>query len=76
MHIICIGKLSIIATGNGLSPGQGQAINWTNYGILLSGPLGTNSSEALTKIQTFSLMEIDLQMSSMKCPNIVSVVIS
>ena len=30
---------------NGLLPSQHQAIIWTNGGILLIGPLGTNSSE-------------------------------
>ena len=29
---------------HGLSPGRRQAIIWTNAGILLVGPLGTNSS--------------------------------
>ena len=39
---ICVGKLTIIASDNGLSPGRRQAIIWTNAGILLIGPLGTN----------------------------------
>ena len=30
---------------NGLSPGRRQAIIWTNAGILLIGPLGTNINE-------------------------------
>ena len=34
MHI-CIGKLTIIGSDNGLSPGRRQAIIWTNAGILL-----------------------------------------
>ena len=41
----CVGKLTIIGSDNGLSPGRHQAIIWTNAGILLSGPLGTNFSE-------------------------------
>ena len=35
-------RLSIIASGNGLSPGRHQAIIWTNPRILSIGPLGTN----------------------------------
>ena len=41
----CIGKLAIIGSDNGLSPGRRQAIIWANAGILLIGPLGTNFSE-------------------------------
>ena len=50
---ICIRKLSIIGSDNGLSPGRRQSIIWTNAGILLIGPLGTNFSEILIEIQTF-----------------------
>ena len=39
---ICVGNLAIIVSDNGLSPGRRQAIIWTNAGILLIGPLGTN----------------------------------
>ena len=35
---ICVGKLTIIGSGNGLSPGRRQAIIWTNAGILLIEP--------------------------------------
>ena len=38
---ICVSKLTIIGSDNGLSPGQHQAIIWTNTGILLIGPLET-----------------------------------
>ena len=38
---ICVRKLTIIGSDNGLSPGRRQAIIWTNAGILLIGPLGT-----------------------------------
>ena len=47
---ICVGKLTIIGSDNGLSPGRRQAIFWTNAGILLIGPLGTNFSEILIGI--------------------------
>ena len=40
----------IIGSDNGLSPGRRQAIIWTNAGILLIGPLGTNFSEILIEI--------------------------
>ena len=42
---ICVGNLTIIDSDNGLSPRRRQAIIWTNVGILLIGPLGTNFSE-------------------------------
>ena len=51
---ICIGKLINIGSDNGLSPGRRQAIIWTNVGILLIRPLGTNFSEIVIEIQTFS----------------------
>ena len=46
---ICNGNLTIIGSDNGLSPDRRQAIIWTNAGILLIGPLGTNFSEILIK---------------------------
>ena len=64
---ICFGKLAIIGSDNGLSPERRQAIIWTNAGILLIGPLGTNFNEILIEIQTFSLKKICLKMSSVKC---------
>ena len=51
---ICVGNLTIIGSDNGWSPGRHQAITWTNVGILLIGPLGTNFSEMLIEIYTFS----------------------
>ena len=62
----CICKLTIIGSDNGLSPGRRQAIIWTSAGILLIGPLGTNLSEILVGIYTFSFKKIDLKMSSGK----------
>ena len=64
---ICVGKLTIIGSDNGLSPERRQAIIWTNAGILLIGPLGTNFSEILIENQTFSSKKIRLKMSSAKC---------
>ena len=65
MHI-CNGKLTIIGSDNGLSPGRRQAIIWTNAGILLIGPLGTNFSEILMAIETFSFKKMHLKKSSAK----------
>ena len=64
---ICVGELTITVPYNGLSPGRRQAIIWTNAGILLIGPLGTNFSEILIEIQTFSLKKIRLKLSFAKC---------
>ena len=51
---ICVSKLTIIGPDNGLPPDRRQAIIWTNAGILLIGLLGTNFSEILIEILTFS----------------------
>ena len=67
MTHICVGKLTIIGSDNGLSPERRQAIIWTNAGILLIGPLGPNFSKILIEIQTFSLKKLRLKMSSAKC---------
>ena len=63
---ICVGNLTIIGSDNGLSPGRRQAIIWTNAGILLIRPLGTNFSEIIIGIQTFSFTKMHLKMSSAK----------
>ena len=63
---ICVVKLTIIDSDNGLSPGRRQAIIWTNAEILLIGPLGTNFSEILIGIQTFSFKKMHLKISSAK----------
>ena len=65
MHI-CVSKLTIIGSDNGLSPGRCQAIIWTNAGILLIGPLGTNFSEILIEIISFSFKKMHLNVSSAK----------
>ena len=54
MTYVCIKDLTIIGSDNDLSPGQCQAIIWTNAGILLIRPLGTNFSEILFEIWNFS----------------------
>ena len=79
MHIICISKLTIIGSGNGLSPGWCQAIIWTNTGILLIWTSGTNFNEILIEIQTFSfkkmcfknvLCEMAVILSQPQCVNV------
>ena len=65
MHI-CISKLTIVGSDNGLSPGRHQTIIWTNVGILLIGLLGTNFSEILITVHTFSWKKILLKISSAK----------
>ena len=65
MHI-CVTNLTIIGSDDGLAPGRCLAITWTNVGILLIWPLGTNFSEIFIEIQTISFKKIHLKMSSGK----------
>ena len=63
---ICVNKLTIIGSDNGLSPGRHQAIIWTNAEILLTGSLGTKFSEIFIEIHTFSFKKMHMKMSSGK----------
>ena len=63
---ICVSELTIIGSDNGLSPGRRQAIIWTNDGILLIGPIGTNFNDISIGIQTFSFKKMHFKMSSAK----------
>ena len=63
---ICVSKLTIIGSDNGLSPSRSQAIIWTNAGILLIRTLGTNLSEILGELYSFSFSKMHLKMSSAK----------
>ena len=63
---ICVSELTIIGSDNGLSPGRRQAIIWTNAGILLFRPLGTNFSEILIEIHIFSFKKMHSKCSSAK----------
>ena len=65
MHI-CVSKLTIIGSNHGLSPDRRQAIIWTNAGILLIGPWGTNFIEIFIEILTFSFKKMRLKVSSAK----------
>ena len=66
MTPICVSKPTIIGSDNGLSPDRRQAIIWTNDGLLLIGPLGTNFSEILIEILIFSFKKMRLKVSSAK----------
>ena len=63
---IWVSQLTTIGSDNGLSPSRRQAIIWTNAGILLIRPLGTNVNEMLIEILTFSFMKMRLKVSSAK----------
>ena len=66
MTHICVSKIIIIGSDNGLSPDRRQAIIWTNDGMLLIGPWGTNFNEISIGIQTFSFKKMHVKMSSAK----------
>ena len=66
MTHICVSKLTIIGSDNGLPPDRRQAIISTNAWILLTGPLGTNFSEISIEIRTFSFKKMRLKVSSAK----------
>ena len=65
MHM-CVNKLTIIGSDNDLSPDRRQAIIWTNTGILLIRTLGTDFSDILSTIHTFSFKKMNLKMLSGK----------
>ena len=50
---ICVSKLTIIGPDYGLSPGLRKANIWTNAGMLLITPPGTNFTEISIEILTF-----------------------
>ena len=66
MTHICVSKLIIIGSDNGLSPDRRQAIIWPNAGLLSIGALRTYFSENLIKIQQFSFKKMHVKMSSAK----------
>ena len=66
MTHICVSKLTVIGSDNSLSPDRPQAIIWTKAGILLIGPLGTNFSEILIEILTFSFKKMRMKVWSAK----------
>ena len=66
MTNICLSKLAIIGSDNGLLPDRRQAIIWINAEILLNRPLGTNFSEILIELLTFSFKKMHLKRLSAK----------
>ena len=66
MTHICVSKLTTIGSDNGLSPSRRQAIIGTNAEMLLIRTLGTNFSEILGEIHSFSFSKMHLKMSSAK----------
>ena len=69
---VCVAKLTIIGSDNGLSPSRCQAIIWINAGILLIGPLGTILSEILIEIHAFSFKKMHLKFIVWKMAAILS----
>ena len=63
---ICVGDLTIIGSDNGLSPARRQAFIWTNAALLSIRPQGKCYSEIVVRIQTSSVKEIHMKMSSGK----------
>ena len=63
---ICVSKLTIIGSDNGLSPGRRQAVIWINAAILLIRHLGTNFNEISIEILAFSFIKMRLKVSSAK----------
>ena len=59
---ICVSRLIIIGSDNGLPPGRRQAMIWTNAWILLIGPLGANYIEILLVIHIFSFKKMHFTM--------------
>ena len=71
---ICVDKLTINGSDNGLSSDRRQAVIWTNAGLLSIGSLRTYFNENLIKIQQLSLRIMHVKMSSAKwrpsCPGL------
>ena len=64
MTHLCVSKLTNIGPDSGLLPGRPQNIIWTNVGMVLIGPLGTNFGEIVIEIYTFSFKKMHLKLSS------------
>ena len=63
---LCVGRLVIIGSDNGLPPDRRQAFIWTNYGLLSIGLLQTYFSGNIIKIHQFPLTKMHVKMSSAK----------
>ena len=65
MTHICVSTQTSIGSDNGLSPGPRQAIIWTNAGILLIEPLGTNLDQnSYTFIQENAFEDVVWKMAA------------
>ena len=73
MTYICVSRLAITGSDNGLSPGRRQAIIWTYDWVLLIGPFGTNFSKFLIENHTFSFWKMHVKIPSTKWRQFVSV---
>ena len=60
---ICVSKLTIIVSDNGLAPTRRQAIIWTNAGILLIRTFRTHLSEIISEIHRFLFKKTRFKMS-------------
>ena len=67
-----VSKLANIGSENGLSHDRRQVTIWTNAGILLIGPWGTNFNEILIGIHIFSFTKMHLKTSSVKSRSLAS----
>ena len=74
MTRICVSKLTIIGSDNGLAPSRRQAIIWTNAGTSLSGPQGTNFKKKIIEIHTFSFKKFHWKKLSGNGVHFVSVI--
>ena len=63
---ICVSKITLIDSDNGLSPGRHQAIIWSNVEILLIRTIETNFRVILIEFHEFSFRKVHLKMSSEK----------
>ena len=63
---MCVSKLTIVASDNGLLTARRQAIIQTNADLLSIGILGTNFSEFWIKLHMSSFMKMHLKMSPVK----------
>ena len=64
MMQICVGKLTVIGSDIGLSPGRRQVNIWTGAEILLVGPLGTSSRNSNIFIQENAFQNVACEMAS------------
>ena len=64
---MCVSKLTITDSDNGLAPGRRHAIIWTNAGMLWIWLLGTKFSEILIEIHISSYKKLHNKMPSAKC---------